>query len=104
MEYALFEEIILLCLAIHDCFSSYSLLSTSYSLLGSIAMDDYLENLVSLERLSNARRPKTQPLDQLLKDSLAKVQKYLAAPVEEDILVEDESKAHRQWLMRTWNE
>lgn len=67
-------------------------------------MDDYLENLVSLERLSNARRPQAQPVDQLLEDSLAKVQKYLAAPVEEDVLVEDASKAHRQWLMRTWNE
>lgn len=69
-----------------------------------LAMDDYLENLVSLERLSNARRPQAQPVDQLLEDSLAKVQKYLAAPVEEDVLVEDASKAHRQWLMRTWNE
>jgi hypothetical protein len=66
-------------------------------------MDDYLENLVSLERLSNTRRPQSQPTDQLLEDSLAKVQKYLAVPVEEDILFEDESKAHRQWLMRTWN-
>ena len=41
---------------------------------------------------------------QLLEESLAKVQKYLVTPVEEDVLVEDESKAHRQWLMRTWNE
>ena len=65
-------------------------------------MDDYLENLVSLERLSNTRHPQSQPIDQLLEESLAKVQKYLAAPVEEDVLVEGESKAHRQWLMRTW--
>lgn len=58
-------------------------------------MNDYLENLVSLERLSNVRRPKSQPLDQLLEESLAKVQKYLAALVEEDVLIEDESKAYR---------
>lgn len=62
-------------------------------------MDDYLETLISLERLSNARRPESQPVDQLLEESLAKVQKYLTTPVEEDVLVEDESKAHRQWLM-----
>jgi hypothetical protein len=60
-----------------------------------MAMDDYLENLVSLERLSNARRPESQPIDQLLEESLAKVQKYLTAPVKKDVLVEDESKAHR---------
>jgi len=36
-------------------------------------MDDYLENLVSLERLSNVRRPQSQPIDQLLEESLAKV-------------------------------
>lgn len=67
-------------------------------------MDAYLESLVSSERLSNARRPESQTNDRLIEESLAKVQKYLATPVEEDILVEDESKAHRQWLMRTWNE
>jgi hypothetical protein len=69
-----------------------------------MAMDDYLENLISLEQLSNARRPQPKPLNQLLEESLARVQQYLAAPVEEDVLVEDESKAHRQWLMKTWNE
>jgi hypothetical protein len=67
-------------------------------------MDDYLEKLISSERLSNARRPESQPINQLLQESLAKVQKYLTTPVEEDILVEDERRAHRQWLMRTWNE
>ena len=67
-------------------------------------MDAYLEGLVSLERLSNARRSESQTNERLIEESLAKVQKYLATPVEEDILVEDESKAHRQWLMRTWNE
>ena len=66
-------------------------------------MDDYLESRASSERLSNIRRPQSQPNDQLLEESLAKVQKYLAAPVEEDVLVEDKSKAHRQWLMRSWN-
>ena len=66
-------------------------------------MDDYLESRASLERLSNIRRPQSQPNDQLLEESLAKVQKNLAAPVEEDVLVEDKSKAHRQWLMRSWN-
>jgi hypothetical protein len=67
-------------------------------------MYDYLESLVSLERLSNARRPESNPIEKLIEESLAKVEKYLAAPVEEDVLVEDDSKAHRQWLMRTWNE
>jgi hypothetical protein len=67
-------------------------------------MDVYLESLVSLERLSNARLPESQTNEKLIEESLAKVQKYLAIPVEEDVLVEDESKAHRQWLMRTWNE
>ena len=33
-----------------------------------------------------------QPINQLLQESLAKVQKYLTIPVEEDILVEDKSK------------
>jgi hypothetical protein len=67
-------------------------------------MDAYLESLVSSGRLSNARRPESRTNESLIEESLAKVQKYLAAPVEEDVLVEDESKAHRQWLMRTWNE
>ncbi len=67
-------------------------------------MDAYLESLVSLEQLSNARRPESQTNERLIEESLAKVQKYLATPVEEYVLVEDESKAHRQWLMRTWNE
>jgi hypothetical protein len=69
-------------------------------------MDKYFEHFeypVSLERLSNARRPKSQPIDQLLEESLAKVQKYLTAVVEEDVLVGDESKAYRQWLMGTWS-
>ena len=61
-----------------------------------MAMDDYLKSLISLERLSNARLPQSKPLNQLLEESLAKVQKYLAAPVKEDVLVKDESKAHRQ--------
>lgn len=67
-------------------------------------MYDYLDSLVSLERLSIARRPESKPIEELIGESLAKVEKYLAAPVEEDVLVEDDSKAHRQWLMRTWNE
>ena len=66
-------------------------------------MDAFLESLVSSGRLSNARRPVSQINGRLIEESLAKVQKYLATPVEEDILVEDESKAHRQWLMRIWN-
>jgi hypothetical protein len=67
-------------------------------------MDDYLEKLVSLEQLPNTRRPESQSIDQLIAESLAKVQKYLATPIEEDVLVDDDSKAHRQWLMRDWNE
>ena len=67
-------------------------------------MDAYLESLISSARLSNARRPESQSNERLIEESLAKVQKYLAAPVDEDVLVEDECKAHRQWLMRTWNE
>jgi hypothetical protein len=59
-------------------------------------MDDYIEHLVSLERFSNARRPQSQSINQLLEESPAKVQKCLAAPVKEDVLVEVESKAHRQ--------
>jgi hypothetical protein len=59
-------------------------------------MDNNLESLVSFERLSNIRRPKSQPIDQLLEDSLAKAQKYLAALVKEDVLVEDKSKRHRE--------
>ena len=66
-------------------------------------MDDYLESLVSIERLSNARRPQSKPLNQLLEECLIKIQKYLAASVKEIILVEDESKAHRQWLVKIWN-
>jgi hypothetical protein len=59
-------------------------------------MDGYLEKLISSERLSNARRPESQLINQLLQESLAKVQKYLTIPVEEEILVEDKSKGHRQ--------
>jgi hypothetical protein len=55
-------------------------------------VDDYF----SLERPSNTRRPKSQSIDQLLEESLAKVQKYLAALVEEDVLVKNKSKAYRQ--------
>jgi hypothetical protein len=36
--------------------------------------------------------------------SLDKVQAYLNAPVEENGLVNDNTKAHRQWLMRIWNQ
>jgi Fic family protein len=46
-----------------------------------------------LERLSNARRPESQTIEKLIEESLATVQKYLDAPVEEEVLVEDESKA-----------
>jgi hypothetical protein len=67
-------------------------------------MNDYLQDLISLERLYKGRISESIPLDQLLEERLADVQKFLAAPVEEDVLVEDESKAHRQWLMRTRNE
>jgi hypothetical protein len=56
-------------------------------------MDAYLESLVSLERLPNARHPESQTNEKLIEESLAKVQKYLATPVEEDALVEDESWA-----------
>jgi hypothetical protein len=66
-----------------------------------MVMDDYLKNIVSLEQVSNTRHPQSQPIDYLQEEVLAKVQKYLAAPVEEDVLVEHESKAHHQWLTRT---
>jgi hypothetical protein len=65
-------------------------------------MYDYLDSLVSLEQLYNARRPESKPVEKLIEESLAKVEKYLATLVEEDVFVKDESKANRQWLMRTW--
>lgn len=37
-----------------------------------LAMDDYLEKLVSLERLSNSQLPQAQPVDQLLENGLTK--------------------------------
>jgi hypothetical protein len=40
-------------------------------------MDAYLESLVSLERLSNARRPESQTNEEVIEESLAKVQKIL---------------------------
>jgi hypothetical protein len=46
--------------------------------------------------------PEFVPLEQQQR-SLEKVQRYLDAPVEEDGLVNDDTKAHRQWLMRIWN-
>ena len=49
-------------------------------------MDDYPEKLISLEWHSNVQHPEFQPVDQLLEKSLAKVQKYLATLVEEDVL------------------
>lgn len=52
-------------------------------------MDTYLESHVSLEQLSNAGRPESQTKEKLIEESLAKVQKYLATPVEEDVLVEE---------------
>ena len=82
-EYALFEEIIIPSVAINYCFSAQLVLGVLGTPLGIIAMDDYLESLVSLERLSNARRPESQTIEKLIEESLAKVQKYLAALVEE---------------------
>jgi hypothetical protein len=58
--------------------------------------------IVSSARLPNARRPDVVPSEQQLR-SLEKVQRYLDAPVEEDGLVNDDTKAHRQWLMGIWN-
>jgi hypothetical protein len=43
------------------------------------------------------------PSGQQQQRSLEKVQKYLDVPVGEDDLASNDSKAHRQWLMRIWN-
>jgi hypothetical protein len=60
------------------------------------------QQLVSSDRLPNARRPERVPLEQQQR-SLEKNQRYSDIPVEEDGLVNDETKAHRQWLMKIWN-
>jgi hypothetical protein len=66
-------------------------------------MAAYYRQIVSSGRLPNARRPEFVPLEQQRR-SLEKVQRYLDAPVvEEDGLVSDYTRAHRQWLMRIWN-
>ena len=62
-------------------------------------MATYYQQIVSSDRLPNARRPEFTPLEQQQK-SLEKVQRYLDTPVEEDVLVNDNTKAHHQWLMR----
>lgn len=59
-------------------------------------MNAYLNSLVSLGRLPNTRRWELQTDERLIEESLAKIQKYLFIPVEEDVLVEGASKAHRQ--------
>lgn len=58
--------------------------------------------LISSGRLPNARPAECASSGQEQR-SLEKVQRYLDAPVEEDVLAKGDSKAHRQWLMRIWN-
>jgi hypothetical protein len=65
-------------------------------------MATYYQQIVSSERLPNARRPEFMPLEQQRK-SLEKVRRYLDPPIEEDGLVNGDTKAHRQWLMKIWN-
>ena len=60
------------------------------------------QKIVSSGRLPNAQHSEFTLLERQQR-SLGKVQRYLDAPVEEDILVNDNTKAHRQWLMRIWN-
>jgi hypothetical protein len=64
-------------------------------------MAKYHQQLVSLDRLPNAQRPECVPLEQQQR-SLKKIQRYPDIPVEEDGLVNDNTKAHRQWLMKIW--
>jgi hypothetical protein len=65
-------------------------------------MATHRQKIVSSDRLPNTRRSEFTLLERQQR-SLGKVQRYLDAPVEEDILVNDNTKAHRQWLMRIWN-
>jgi hypothetical protein len=62
-------------------------------------MATHRQKIVSSGRLPNAQHSEFTLLERQQR-SLGKVQRYLDAPVEEDILVNDNTKAHRQWLMR----
>jgi hypothetical protein len=65
-------------------------------------MATHHQKIVSSGRLPNGQHSEFALLERQQR-SLGKVQRYLDAPVEEDILVNDNTKAHRQWLMRIWN-
>jgi hypothetical protein len=66
-------------------------------------MATFHQQLVLPDRLPHARRPVSVPLAQQQR-SLDKIQRYLDTPVEEEGgLINDNTKAHRQWLMKIWN-
>jgi hypothetical protein len=60
-------------------------------------------HIASAARLPNTRRP---DLDVSERQRLrrAKFERYRDAPIEEDLLANDNTKKHREWLMGVWRE
>lgn len=63
----------------------------------------YQHQIVSSDRLPNARRPEPLDTEERKRRSLEKFRRYLDTPAEEDVLVNDNTKAHRKWLIGRWN-
>ena len=63
----------------------------------------YQHQIVSSDRLPNARRAEPIDAEELKRRSLEKVRRYLDTPTAEDVLVNEHTKAHRKWLMGRWN-
>jgi hypothetical protein len=59
-------------------------------------------HIVPSDRLPNARRPEPIDAEERKRRSLERVRRYLDTPAE-DVLVNDNTKAHRKWLMGRWN-
>ena len=60
------------------------------------------QRITSSGRLPNAKRPESDLLDRQ-QWSRAEFEKYRDEQVDEDILVNEDTKAHRKWFMGIWN-
>ena len=90
------EETIISCLAMLDRFLSNLVFSLPRHSFFVQTLDELTISRNSF--LWSGSLMEYELIDQQLAESLAKVQKYLSAPVEEDVLVEDVSKAHHEKL------
>lgn len=63
----------------------------------------YQHQIISSDRLPNARRPEPIDAEERKRRGLEKVRRYLDTPTVEDVLVNEHTKAHRKWLIGRWN-